>query len=131
MAARTTSTAIAGIIEVDEEFLLDPFIETANALVNEVCLDSDYSDELLELIERWLAAHFYCMIDPRSRQEAVRGIQESFEGRSGLGLQYSRYGQQTLVLDHKGNLAAVNNGKKIVKASILHIGGLDDWQASV
>jgi hypothetical protein len=124
MAIRTTEEAVGLIIELDEDIDLTPFIETANFLVDQVCLDSDYSDVTLEIIERWLSAHFYAVRDPRTVSESVRGISERFEGRTDLGLDFTRYGQMAMLLDVEGNLKAINADKLgKIRATILHIGG--------
>ena len=71
MAVRTTFDAVALIAEVDTDVSADlaPFIETANYLVTQLCASATklvnevetpfYDDVALELIERWLSAHFY------------------------------------------------------------------------
>lgn len=109
---RTSSTAVQGIIEVDEDADLTPFIETANALVTEVCVPAGYDAARLELIERWLAAHFYAVLAPRAIVEQVGsaggGVREQYESKVDLGLSITRYGQQAMMLDTTGGLAALN-----------------------
>lgn len=128
--ARTTAELVAGIIEVDEDIDITPFIDTANMLVTDVCGESEYSDAKLELIERWLSAHFYAVRDPRAIDEAVKGISERTESKVDLGLDFTRYGQQAKILDTEGNLAALDEqsttvtGFRNVKPQMLHIGGL-------
>lgn len=123
MAIRTTDEAVGGIIEVDEDIPLTPFIETANNLVDRVCLESDYSDATLELIERWLSAHFYATRDPRTNREEVKGIVEAFEGSTKIGLSNTRYGQQAMLLDTAGNLKALDEAKGNIPIDIQYIGG--------
>lgn len=103
--ARTTDEAVAAIIEVDEEIVLTPFIEAAAALVEEVCVPAGYDETRLELIERWLSAHFYTIRDPRVVQETVGPIQASYQNKVDLGLNVSHYGQMAMRLDTKGTLA--------------------------
>jgi hypothetical protein len=126
----TTADAVGGIIELDEEIDLTPFIETAHNIIERTCLDSDYDDATLELIERWLSAHFYAIRDPRTIAEAVKGISERYESgisgsAKGTGFSLTRYGRQAMLLDTDGNLAALDNivtmGGRI-KGSITHIG---------
>lgn len=130
MAYRTTDEAVRGIIELDDDFDTDPFIETANMVVTDNCTSSGYSDEKLELIERWVSAHFCCVRDPRTRMESVKGITETFEGTSGQKFSSTRYGQQALILDNAGNLKALDKGAG-GKPTIKHIGGAVDtvWVA--
>lgn len=115
--ARTTSTAVGKIIEVDSNTWTDltPFIDTANELVTEVCagvLDENgepyYTDTRLELIERWLAAHFYAIADPRAGQEKAGPVSIEYQYKVDLNLNVTTYGQQAMILDSKGGLARLN-----------------------
>lgn len=103
----TDADKVRTIVETDDEAFPDlgPFIAAANSLVGAVCLGSGYSDFTLELIERWLAAHFYAVSDPRSTYEQAGSVSEKLEGKTDLGLDFTRYGQQAKLLDYAGNLA--------------------------
>lgn len=126
--ARTTSASVQGIIEVDAAIDLNPFILVANELVTEVCSDAGYSDERLELIERWLAAHFYCTRDPRASREQAGPVAQSLQSVIDLGLNNSHYGQTALLLDTAGGLAALNKTSQKGKrtASVTWMGDEDD-----
>lgn len=110
--ARTTSTLVGGIIELDTDIDAGPFIDTANELVTECCVDSNpdpaYTDARLELIERWLAAHFYAMLVKQVASESVRGVQEVFQFKVGMFLSATMYGQQAMALDTAGGLSRLN-----------------------
>jgi len=108
MAVRTTSVLVAAIIEVDTDIDLEPFIFTASELVTEVCAIAGYTVERLELIERWLSAHFYAIRDPRVTQEKAGSVGANFESKVDLNLALTRYGQQAMLLDTQGGLAALN-----------------------
>jgi len=131
MAVRTTAAAIGKIIEVDATVSTDlvPFIEVANALVTELCSDSGYTDARLELIERWLSAHFYAVRDPRTSSESA-GVSVSYQGQTGMHLDLTTYGQQAMLLDTDGNLAALNQkpkaGIKTVTPGITWLGTEDE-----
>lgn len=117
--ARTTDVAVEGIIETEVDIPLTPFIEVANALVTEKCLESSYSDERLELIERWLSAHFYAVRDLRRRSEGVDGVNESFAvGQLGKILESTMYGQMAMLLDTAGNLAALSKATEEGKPTV-------------
>ncbi len=117
---RTTSVAVAAIIEVDDSIPLDPFIETASALVDEIPAGS-LNDTRLELVERWLSAHFYAIRDPRTTRERADRIEQTFQSRVGLGLANTHYGQQAAILDTTGTLKALDaEGKRTV--SVLWLG---------
>lgn len=107
---RTTSDAVAAIIEVDASIPLAPFIETASSLVEEICAPADigYTSERLELIERWLSAHFYAIRDPRTTNEKAGPVAATYESKVALHLDLTRYGQQAMLLDTNGGLAELN-----------------------
>lgn len=116
---RTTQDAVSKLVEIDltiNSGAIDFAIETANRLTTDVCSSSAYSDETLELIERWLSAHFYSIRDPRTTKESIQGeIDVSFEGKTDIGLSHTRYGQQAMLIDFKGNLSALQNSLKMPK----------------
>lgn len=114
MSARTTSELVGGIIEVDSNISLDPFITTANELVTEICVPAGYTDERLELIERFLAAHFYTLRDPRPTSEGAGSVQAAYQSKVDLGLKTSHYGQQAMILDTAGGLAELNANTHIM-----------------
>lgn len=118
---RTTSVLVGGIIEVDSNIDLSPFIEVANELVTEVC-DSDLGDTRLEKIERYLAAHFYTLRDPRTTSERAGPVGASFQSKVDLFLESSHYGQMAMVLDTSGGLANLN-----ATAGVRRITASADW----
>jgi len=126
MAYRTTEELVGTIIELDDTISLEPFLLSANELVTEFCSDANYTDTRLELIERWLTAHFYCQLDPQTQSESVGGISQSYEGSTGFGLKRSRYGQMAMRLDTAGGLAKmdalIEAGKKGLIPSLTWLG---------
>jgi len=108
--ARIEEADVRAIIEYPTaEDDTDVFIETANSLVNDVCLDSEYSDEKLALIEKWLSAHFIAIKHKiRSNQSIGGEVSESFQYAVDLNLNVTIYGQQAMLLDTDGNLANLN-----------------------
>jgi len=106
--ARTTDALVGGVIEVDDSIDLTPFITIANELVTELCTDSDYSEARLTLIETWLAAHGYAIRDPAVDTEKAGPVQVSYQYKIDLGLQQTKHGQQAMLLDTAGNLAALS-----------------------
>ncbi len=113
--ARTDATEIGGIIEVDSNITLTPFIKVANALVTECCTDltDDYTDAHLIDIETWLAAHFYTVRDMRRESEKAGPVAEKFQSKVALGFSTSHYGQMAMRLDWHGGLARLD--KKILQ----------------
>ena len=114
--ARTDYEAVQAVIEVDTTLIptateMEPFITVANQLVTEFCTGTAgpataYTTARLAEIERWLAAHFYAIRDPRVASEAAGPVSASYQSQVGLGLDLTHYGQQAKLLDTNGGLAA-------------------------
>ena len=122
MAVRTTSSAVEGIIEVDSNISLTPFIETASAIVDDCCSDvDDYDATRLELIERWLAAHFYTTRDPRAKTEKAGSVGQENQSIVALGFDNSHYGQGAMRLDSNGGLAKLNERIKAGKSGAISV----------
>jgi hypothetical protein len=114
MSIRTTDEAVAGIIEVDELIPLTPFIETASSLVDDIAAaSSSVSAARLELIERYLSAHFYTLRDPRPTAERAGPVSTNYQSSVGPGLKTSHYGQMAITLDPTGTLLRMSNGRRI------------------
>lgn len=137
LPGRTTALAVAKVIQVPptQMSLLDTFIDTANELVTQVCAvvfpgvtqtfdqaglpaytptkgGYTYTDYRLEMIERWLAAHFYAVFSSQSQQDMADNIQSIYQGRTALGLNGTWWGQQAMRLDTMGALAVMENGQE-------------------
>ena len=114
---RTSALLVGGIVKITAGADLTPFMEVANELVTEKCINSSYSDERLIKIETWLAAHFYtCSLKRQYTQANVGGVSVGYQSRIDLGFNLTHYGQMAMQLDTAGNLAALNqaiiNGKR-------------------
>lgn len=117
--SRTTDENVSGIIDVSSGQDLTAFLLIANELVTECCGDSGYTDVRLELIERYLAAHFYTNYDPRATSEAAGSVSASYQGSTDKGFDSSFYGQTAMRLDTAGGLAALNEKiKKGIKSGV-------------
>jgi hypothetical protein len=101
---------------------LTEFIVTANTTVNRVqmmaatkvpprvLLEGGYGSEA-ELVERWLAAHFYHCSDQTYNSRATEGASGQFQaGPPEKGFQSSEYGRMAVSIDWSGCLE--NLGKK-------------------
>ena len=115
MAVRTTSTAVEGILEESPSLSLTPFIETASYLVDKSCATATQADGTayydstdLELIERWLSAHFYYVAATRPNMEKAGSVSETKRSRVDLKLNLTHYGQQAMLLDVAGGLTNLN-----------------------
>lgn len=123
---RTTTSAVQAILggNWDGETDLSPFVEAASSLVDDVvtCAAEDdvtLSAAKLELIERWLSAHFYAALDPTVKSEATDGASASYEGKEESGLGETRYGRRALSLDTSGCLVTLSSG---IRASVTWLG---------
>lgn len=117
---RTTEDQVRGILLKDYDSQnnpsLDPFIEAASALTDGVVAAAArkgvvLGDASLELIERWLAAHGYCMNDPQYSEKQTGRARGVYLGDKAVkGLDGSRYGQHAKLLDPTGYLKALDKG---------------------
>ena len=128
MPIRTTPELVGGIIELDPVIVsIAPFIAAASALVDGVerrsdTLDSDeqLDSARLEIIETWLAAHFYAIRDPRPERERAGSVEVKHQTSVDLGLNVTHYGQQAMMLDTTGYLSEISSGKKRIREVSLH-----------
>lgn len=128
MALRTTSSLVKGILLKDYDTRrspsLDPFILTANAMVDRLAIRAGelgvtVSSTSLELIERWLAAHCYVMSDRNFAANATSSASATYQGQTGMNLDASFYGQTAQTLDPTGLLSVIN---KRASASVVWLG---------
>ena len=121
MSYRITEEELGQVIELDSEIDVAPFMETANMVVDEQLeILGLHSERRLKQIELYLAAHFYAVRDPRSSSESA-GVSVSYQGTVALNLQVTIHGQQAMVLDTSGTLAAMNKGSAVIPM-IEHLG---------
>ncbi len=86
-------------LEDYEDVSTDIFISSAHTIVYEELLNAGYSADRLALIELYLAAHFAALTYPVVASEGIGGkANESFQYKVGLGLNFTKYGQQALQL---------------------------------
>lgn len=115
---RTTPTLVAGIIDADPSIDLTPFINTANGIVTQWCTDARfaYTPDQLELIERWLSAHFYAVRDPRTTAERAGSVGVNYAVQvKASPLSSTPYGQAAIAADYMGALAAME--KRMVEGA--------------
>jgi len=121
MAIRTTDEAVEAIIEVDEAISLTPFIEAASQIVTKVCTNTGYDATDLELIERWLSAHFYAIRDPRYLVERAGSVLAEYQNKVDLGFDVTTYGQQAMRLAFYGELGRLNDQIKTGKKQVISV----------
>lgn len=111
--ARTTAANVAAVLvdsslssngqgDYDGTTDLTPYIDAASSVVDDL-EDADEDGVLtstkLELVERWLAAHYYTIMDPIYVSKSTLGRSASFQQRS--------YKDVAIDLDPTGELAAL------------------------
>jgi hypothetical protein len=107
----TTIAAVQKIIEYDTDLIpdLQPFIDSAIVLVTAVVAVSPApSDEILELVCRYLTSHLVKITDKEILSEQVKSLQQSYALKLGLGLATSHFGQMAMLFDVTGRLARWN-----------------------
>ena len=112
MAVRTTAAAVGLIIAVNADISITPFIEVANNIVTKHCTNEDLSVATLELIERWLSAHFYRMRELQVAEKRAAPVSQSFNSVLYTGFDNSTYGQMAMRIDWTGALSALNEQAK-------------------
>lgn len=115
MANRITANELKEIISTSlGDAVLDTYITAANLLVTDHLGDNSYvSDDQLKEVERWLSAHL--LASTREKQAQAEGVDKAnitYQGKTGMGLDYTSYGQMVKVLDPTGILANVVGKRK-------------------
>lgn len=110
--------AVRGILggDYDGTRNLIPFIETANILTTRIAACAEEKEQPLttaelEMIERWLACHFYGQSDKPLGSKSTGGASGSYHGQTGMHLESTMYGQTAVVLDPSGCLADISQGQ--------------------
>lgn len=117
--ARTTAKAVVDVLAPGKDYdtvlnpSLQPFIDAANSIVNRVktCAIAKglaLSTSELEIIERWLAAHYYVQSDQTYASKNTSNASASFQGKTEKFIEGSKYGQAAINLDYSGCLSAIS-----------------------
>lgn len=120
MATRVTVDEVAailpGVVSDNEE--LQPYIDVATLIVTEELALAGHSSDRLKQIELYLSAHFAVITLERGGmvKQKVGDAEETYQvpGFNTVGLVTTRFGQQVVILDSSGKLAALS--QKPVKA---------------
>lgn len=117
---RTTTAAVQGVLLDHYGPKLDgtlpnvnPFIDAATAMVDRVAAcaisrDRTLTNAELELVERWLAAHFYACAPDQAKAERTTGRAKAvYQGKTGMYLESTKFGQMAVILDYSGCLVSI------------------------
>lgn len=122
--ARTNSDAVKALMlpggdyDTENNPSLTPFIDTASMLIDQIpaCVTrkggTALTDAQLELLERWLAAHFYQQSDKGYTSRSTAGASGSFGGQVTMHLESTLYGQTALTIDPSGCLANIARNQR-------------------
>lgn len=113
---RVTDCDVKAIIETSLESLR-PFILAADAMVTQYLGAKGLDSELLKEITRWLSAHFVAVNDQRLKSEKIGDATNQYHGETGMGLDFTAFGQQVKVLDPTGTFASI--GKRTAFFEVL------------
>lgn len=108
--ARTNIDEVRQIFSTDlTDGVVAVFIETANEMVNAVLSGTTLSSGLLAQIEKFLAAHLASIaLDRQAHSENIAGeYSVTYEGKTGMGLDASYYGQIVQQLDTTGRFLEI------------------------
>jgi hypothetical protein len=97
-------------------------IATAHAIVYEYLDGYGVPLTILDIVERYLSAHFICITYPQTVFESVGKLQQSFSMKVALGFDQTRFGQQAKKLDPTGQLKKLDDAKAPVPVSITWLG---------
>jgi len=111
---------------------IDPFITTADLVVQEELTTRNLSQDRLSQIECYLAAHFAIVAYERGGLNRQRiGESEDFYhevGGDSLNLMATRYGQQAVFLDSSGRLGGMSKSTIKARFRVVHTRHRnDDW----
>ncbi len=102
-----------------EDDSVTSYIAAANKLVTALLTNVGLGDDLLEEIEKHIAAHFISAYRERlSKREKAGEAEVEYQGEFKAGLHSTPYGQTAMMLDVSGTLYAMFDKKK---ASIIAI----------
>lgn len=120
--ARTSTTLVASVLGghyvAGSSPDLQAFIDTATLVISRMVTCAlakgiTLSTDELEMLERYLAAHYFSHADQMYQSKATNGASGSFQGQTGKGIESSQYGMTALQLDPSGCLSAITKGNRV------------------
>lgn len=116
--ARATTTTVRAILDTsltDAQIL--EYIDIANRLVTRLLGSSDLTAADLLDIETWMTAHLIASTKERQvANEKVGDMWVTYQGKYGMSLESTTYGQTALMLDTTGSLQRATKKKIRIRA---------------
>ena len=109
MTNRVSSADVKEIIDT-ELANVDIFINTAAEIIDTYLSDAGLADTLLAKIELFLAAHLVTLREQQVSSEKYGNASVTYQGKTGMFLSSSHFGQTAIGLDVTGKLASVGKG---------------------
>ena len=107
--AKVDTNKLKSIIEYADGMDVAPFVSTAELLVNEELADKGLSDDRLDEIAHYLAAHCVSLRERQSTDVYRGSARDTYAGVFGMKLNSSQYGQMALLLDTSGTLESIQD----------------------
>ncbi len=109
-----TVDEVKAIIEIDTDIISDAnitaMITVAGTYLGVVLLDKGLTTDQLHDIQMYLSAHYIGIKDKRITSEKTGDANAKYEGKTGMMLKFTRYGQMAISLDTSGTLATASEG---------------------
>ena len=114
MPIRTDETKVKNLVETQAGESVQWAIDDASLIVDEVLGTSSLTAGRLELIERYLAAHFWVLAKEKGGLTSEKALDatNTYRKFDGAGLSATRFGEQVAVYDTTGELDKVLSFKK-------------------
>lgn len=108
-----TADDVKKIIDTDlADATIEAYLTSASELVSASISVTAITNSLREEIIRWLTAHLIASTQEQQLSKAGAGpTSVTFQGKTGLGLDSTQYGQQVQILDTTRTLSRLGKGK--------------------
>lgn len=120
MAYRVSYDEVREIIETTlDDQTIGAYVGAANLVITEHLGGASLGEEKLKEIERWLTAHLMaCTREHQPQAEVADKASITYQGKTGMGLDATFYGQQVKLLDSTGILAGELGKKPVMIYSV-------------
>ena len=105
-----TSDEVKSIMDGSIGGDLTVFIDTANVVVKNNLTVCGYDDDTLRQITIYLSAHFASNKYRQLQSEGFGDSKDVYQGKTGMNLDATYYGQNAKLLDHQGALSKIGQG---------------------